>query len=36
VEGFTDVALDDVLVGDLLAGIGIQLGILDAMAGLPG
>ena len=29
------VALDDVLVGDLLAGVGIDLGVLDAMAGLP-
>ena len=29
------VALDDVLVGDLLAGIGVHLGVLDAVAGLP-
>ena len=29
------VALDDVLVGDLLAGVGIHLGVLDAVAGLP-
>ena len=29
------VALDDVLVGDLLAGVGVDLGILDAVAGLP-
>jgi hypothetical protein len=28
------VALDDVLVGDLLAGVGVHLGILDAVAGL--
>ena len=29
------VALDDVLVGDLLAGVGVHLGVLDAVAGLP-
>ena len=29
------VALDDILVGDLLAGIGIDLGVLDAVAGFP-
>ena len=29
------VALDDVLVGDLLARIGVHLGVLDAVAGLP-
>ena len=29
------VALDDVLVGDLLAGVGIDLGVFDAVAGLP-
>ena len=29
------VALDDVLVGDLLAGVGVDLGVLDAVAGLP-
>src|SRR4029077_16773242 len=29
------VALDDIFVGDLLAGIGAHLGGLDAVAGLP-
>ena len=29
------VALDDVLVGDFLAGVGVDLGVFDAMAGLP-
>jgi hypothetical protein len=29
------VALDDVLVGHLFAGVGVDLGILDAVAGLP-
>jgi hypothetical protein len=29
------VALHDVLVGDFLAGVGIDLGVLDAVAGLP-
>ena len=29
------VALDDVLVGDLLAGVGVHLHVLDAVAGLP-
>jgi hypothetical protein len=29
------VPLDDVLVGDLLAGVGVDLGVLDAVAGLP-
>jgi hypothetical protein len=29
------VALDDVLVGHLVAGVGIDLQVLDAMAGLP-
>ena len=29
------VALDDVLVGDLLAGVGVHLGVLDTVAGLP-
>jgi hypothetical protein len=29
------IALDDVLVGDLLAGVGVDIGILDAVAGFP-
>ena len=29
------VALDDVLVGDLLAGVGVHFGVFDAVAGLP-
>jgi len=29
------VALDDVLVGDFLAGIGVDLGVFDAVASLP-
>jgi hypothetical protein len=29
------VALDDILVGDLVAGVGVHLHVLDAVAGLP-
>src|SRR6202021_1779522 len=34
VSVFTLYALDDVLIGNLLAGVGIDLGILDPVAGL--
>src|ERR1700722_20622697 len=33
--GIDLIALDDVLVGDLLAGVGIDFGVLDTVAGLP-
>src|SRR5205823_3988619 len=33
--GIDLVALDDVVVSDLLAGIGVHLGIFDAVTGLP-